>query len=78
MREVQFDGLVGPTHNYGGLSPGNVASAAHEGEASNPRAAVLQGLNTTLLSDIKGGTLLAKTTTRRSHRQPSTAGAAAH
>jgi len=44
MREVQFDGLVGPTHNYGGLSPGNVASAAHEGEASNPRAAVLQGL----------------------------------
>jgi len=41
-------------------------------------AAVLQGLNTTLLSDIKGGTLLAKTTTRRSHRQPSTAGAAAH
>jgi succinylarginine dihydrolase len=44
MREVQFDGLVGPTHNYGGLSRGNVASAAHEGQVSNPRAAARQGL----------------------------------
>jgi succinylarginine dihydrolase len=44
MREVQFDGLVGPTHNYGGLSPGNVASTEHEGQASNPRAAAKQGL----------------------------------
>ncbi|HSY20621.1 MAG TPA: N-succinylarginine dihydrolase [Polyangiaceae bacterium] len=43
-REVQFDGIVGPTHNYGGLSPGNVASLAHEGQTSNPRAAALQGL----------------------------------
>jgi succinylarginine dihydrolase len=44
MREVQFDGLVGPTHNYGGLSPGNVASTLHTGEVSNPRAAAQQGL----------------------------------
>jgi succinylarginine dihydrolase len=44
MREVQFDGLVGPTHNYGGLSRGNVASTAHGGEPSNPRAAARQGL----------------------------------
>jgi succinylarginine dihydrolase len=44
MREVQFDGLVGATHNYGGLSPGNVASTVHEGQVSNPRAALLQGL----------------------------------
>jgi succinylarginine dihydrolase len=44
MREVQFDGLVGPTHNYGGLSPGNVASTIHGGQASNPRAAARQGL----------------------------------
>jgi succinylarginine dihydrolase len=44
MRETQFDGLVGPTHNYGGLSPGNVASTAHGGQASNPRAAALEGL----------------------------------
>jgi succinylarginine dihydrolase len=44
MRELQFDGLVGPTHNYGGLSPGNVASTVHGGQASNPRAAARQGL----------------------------------
>ncbi|MBV9946808.1 MAG: N-succinylarginine dihydrolase [Myxococcales bacterium] len=43
-REVQFDGLVGPTHNYGGLSRGNLASTRHGGEVSNPRAAALQGL----------------------------------
>jgi succinylarginine dihydrolase len=44
MREYQFDGLVGPTHNYGGLSQGNVASTSHGGETSNPRAAARQGL----------------------------------
>src|SRR5579862_6762668 len=44
MREYQFDGLVGPTHNYGGLSPGNVASTEHEGQVSNPRAAAKQGI----------------------------------
>lgn len=44
MRELQFDGLVGPTHHYAGLSPGNLASQAHGGEASNPRAAALEGL----------------------------------
>ncbi len=44
LREVQFDGLVGPTHNYGGLSPGNVASQIHGGQVSNPRAAAKQGL----------------------------------
>lgn len=43
-REVNFDGLVGPTHNYAGLSLGNVASMAHAGGISNPRAAALQGL----------------------------------
>jgi succinylarginine dihydrolase len=42
--ELQLDGLVGPTHNYAGLSSGNVASATHAGEASNPRAAAHQGL----------------------------------
>ncbi|MEJ7732055.1 MAG: N-succinylarginine dihydrolase [Polyangiaceae bacterium] len=45
MREYDFDGLVGPTHNYGGLAVGNVASARHEGQLSNPRAAALQGLD---------------------------------
>ncbi len=42
--EWNFDGLVGPTHNYAGLSPGNLASEAHRGRISNPRAAALQGL----------------------------------
>jgi len=43
-REVNCDGLVGPTHNYGGLSFGNIASLEHGGRTSNPRAAALQGL----------------------------------
>src|SRR5438270_2153799 len=43
-REYNFDGLVGPTHNYAGLSPGNVASLKHAGQPANPRAAALQGL----------------------------------
>lgn len=42
--EVNFDGLVGTTHNYGGLARGNLASAANAGGPSNPRDAALQGL----------------------------------
>ena len=42
--ELNFDGLVGPSHNYAGLSHGNIASAKHGGQAANPRAAALQGL----------------------------------
>lgn len=42
--EANCDGLVGPTHSYVGLSPGNIASQSNAGEASNPRAAVLEGL----------------------------------
>jgi len=42
--EMNFDGLVGPTHNYAGLSHGNVASMSHRGAVSNPQAAALQGL----------------------------------
>lgn len=44
MREFNFDGLVGPTHNYAGLSFGNVASATHQLQTSHPRQAALQGL----------------------------------
>lgn len=44
-RELNFDGLVGPSHHYGGVSFGNIASEEHEGEASNPRQAALQGLD---------------------------------
>lgn len=42
--EVNFDGIVGLTHNYAGLSFGNVASADHGGETSSPKQAALQGL----------------------------------
>ncbi|MCB9613039.1 MAG: N-succinylarginine dihydrolase [Sandaracinus sp.] len=43
-REHQLDGLVGPTHNYAGLSYGNVASQNHEGQVSRPRDALKEGL----------------------------------
>jgi succinylarginine dihydrolase len=42
--EANFDGLVGATHNYAGLAFGNVASASHADQPSNPRQAALQGL----------------------------------
>ncbi|MHA6196598.1 N-succinylarginine dihydrolase [Pseudomonas wadenswilerensis] len=42
--EVNFDGLVGPTHNYGGLSYGNVASQSNSQQGSNPQEAARQGL----------------------------------
>ncbi len=43
-REVNFDGLVGPTHHYAGLSFGNEASTKHRFQVSNPRLAAKQGL----------------------------------
>ncbi len=42
--EINFDGLVGPTHNYAGLSFGNIASQEHRLQVSNPRAAAIEGL----------------------------------
>ena len=42
--EVNFDGLIGPSHNYGGMSDGNLASQKNEGDISSPREAALQGL----------------------------------
>ncbi len=44
MREINFDGLIGPTHNYAALSFGNLASATNAGATSRPRDAALQGL----------------------------------
>lgn len=44
LRDVLFDGLVGPTHNYAGLSSDNVASTSHGGQMSHPKKAALQGL----------------------------------
>lgn len=43
-KEVNFDGLVGPSHNFAGLSYGNIASVTNQHKASNPKKAALQGL----------------------------------
>lgn len=43
-REVNIDGLVGPTHNYAGMSLGNRASMSNAGAVSNPKAAARQGI----------------------------------
>jgi succinylarginine dihydrolase len=42
--EANFDGLVGPTHNYAGLAAGNLAAAKNANKPSNPRAAAHEGL----------------------------------
>lgn len=42
--EANYDGLIGPTHNYAGLSEGNIASARHAGAVAHPKRAALQGL----------------------------------
>lgn len=44
MPELNLDGLVGPSHNYAGLSLGNLAATKNAGETSAPRRAALQGL----------------------------------
>ncbi len=43
--EINFDGLVGPTHNYAGLGSGNLASINNAGLISSPSRAALQGLD---------------------------------
>jgi succinylarginine dihydrolase len=42
--EINFDGIIGPSHNYAGLSLGNLASSNNAGAPSYPRAAALQGI----------------------------------
>lgn len=44
VKEVNFDGLIGPTHNYGGLAKGNLASQNNAQMISKPKQAALQGL----------------------------------
>ena len=44
IKEVNFDGLIGPTHNYGGLAKGNLASQNNAKMISSPKQAALQGL----------------------------------
>lgn len=43
-KEYNFDGLIGPTHNFAGLALGNIAAQTHKYEVSHPKAAALQGL----------------------------------
>lgn len=52
--EVNFDGLVGPTHNYSGLSFGNIASMNHSQQVSNPKAAAKEGLEKMLTLSLLG------------------------
>ena len=44
VREINFDGIIGPSHNYAGLSIGNLAATRNAGKISHPRAAALEGL----------------------------------
>ncbi|WP_342250249.1 N-succinylarginine dihydrolase [Sphingomonas sp. OTU376] len=44
LTEINFDGIIGPSHNYAGLSHGNLAATRNRGETSFPRAAALQGI----------------------------------
>jgi succinylarginine dihydrolase len=51
--EANIDGIVGLTHNYGGLSAGNLASAANASAVSRPREGALQGLaKAKMLADL--------------------------
>jgi succinylarginine dihydrolase len=43
--EINFDGIIGPSHNYAGLSLGNLASTSNAGAVSQPRRAALQGVD---------------------------------
>jgi len=43
--EVNFDGLIGPTHNFSGLAYGNTASMVNQHKVSHPQQAALEGLN---------------------------------
>jgi succinylarginine dihydrolase len=42
--EINFDGIIGPSHNYAGLSLGNLASSANARNVSRPRDAALEGI----------------------------------
>jgi succinylarginine dihydrolase len=45
MREFNIDGLIGPTHHFGGLGVGNVASETNRNKIAHPKAAALEGLS---------------------------------
>jgi len=59
--EINFDGIIGPSHNYAGLSHGNLAATRNRGAVSQPRAAALQGIakmRANLSLGLKQGILL--------------------
>jgi succinylarginine dihydrolase len=61
IAEINFDGIVGPSHNYSGLSLGNIASTTNKGAVAYPRAAALQGVEKmrhNLALGLKQGVLL--------------------
>lgn len=59
--EINFDGIIGPSHNFAGLSFGNLAATGSKGRVSNPRAAALEGIakmRTNLALGLPQGILL--------------------
>ncbi len=44
LTEINIDALVGPTHHFGGLGVGNMASLAHQQQVSHPKLAALEGV----------------------------------
>lgn len=52
--EINIDGLIGPTHHYGGLGVGNIASESNRHTPSSPRSAALEGLHKMELLDALG------------------------
>jgi succinylarginine dihydrolase len=61
LTEINFDGIIGPSHNYAGLSPGNLAATRNQGLTAHPRAAALQGIakmRTNLKLGLTQGVLL--------------------
>lgn len=53
--EANIDRVVGPTHHFGGLGIGNLASLAHGGRPAQPRAAAIQGVEKMRLVASLGG-----------------------
>lgn len=63
--EINFDGLVGPTHNYTGLSWGNIASKNHKGKTSSLRGAgqAIARLHGLAPEDLAGPALMSQSYT---------------
>ncbi len=47
--EVNIDAIVGPSHHYGGVGVGNLASQKHIYQPSHPRQGALEGLRKAML-----------------------------